>query len=156
MRQSSHYFGLVSARFVLNPTSLRFASASALLIQFLSRVQSQSRPEKDLMGSFYNSFGAIMAGFDNYLLTYQESSGGARVYSNEKYCLRSHHTNITFIYRTCLVSEGSCNMHRVPMMAKVNMFCYVHLLDRFRVNKGYTHSHYFVYCIISHCPYFCR
>ena len=46
-------------------TSLRFAPASALLVQFLSGVQSQSHPEKDLMGSFSNPFGAVMAGFDN-------------------------------------------------------------------------------------------
>ena len=46
-------------------TSLRFAPASALLIQFLSRVQSQCHPEKDLMGLFSSPFRAVRAGFDN-------------------------------------------------------------------------------------------
>ena len=75
----------------------------------------------------------------------QESSGGARVCSNPR---NLSHTDITWIYRTCRVSEGSCNMYRVPTMAKFNIFCYAHLLNRFRVNKGFTRTMFCVlYCI---------
>ena len=62
------YNGKTRFRCISSPikhTRLRFAPASALLIQFLPRVQSQSHSENDLMGSFSNPLGAIMVGFDN-------------------------------------------------------------------------------------------
>ena len=98
------------------------------------------------MGSFSNHFGVVMSGFDK-LLSCQESSGGASVCSNEKYNLRLHHTVITFIYRTCRVSEGARDIYRVPSMNKVNIFCFAHLLNRLRVIKGYTCTMFHIlYC----------
>ena len=118
-------------------TSLRFAPASALLIQFLSRVQRHRHSEKDPMGSFSNPFGAVRAGFDNR----------CRIKRVQGVRVRSDHTDITCIYRTCRDSEGSYNM--VPKMAKVNIFCYTHLLNRFRVNKGYTCKMFCVLYLIA-------
>ena len=70
----------------------------------------------------------------------QVSSGDVRVDSNSQCYLRSHHTDITCIDNACRVSKGSSNMYRAPTMAKVNILCYVHLLNRFRVNKGGVYS----------------
>ena len=50
------YFYLMLCKHLVH-TSLCFALAGALLIQFLSRLQSQSHPEKNLMGSFSKPFG---------------------------------------------------------------------------------------------------
>ena len=60
MELSSNGFGLFA-------TSLRFAPASALLIYHSVSVQSPEPEslEKDLMGSFSNLIGAVMARFGN-------------------------------------------------------------------------------------------
>ena len=40
-------------------------------------------------------------------------------------------------------------MYRIPKMAKVNIFCYAHLLIRFRVNKEYTLTMFrILYCTV--------
>ena len=79
----------------------------------------------------------------------QVKSGVARVYSNWQYYLRSHLSNIACIDNTCPVSKTSLNMYKVSTMAKVVVLCYTHLLNRFRVSKGYAHVQYFLYCILS-------
>ena len=37
--------------------------------------------------------------------------------------------------KTFNVSKGSIHLHRAPMMVKVNILRYAHLLNRFSVNK---------------------
>ena len=125
-----------------------------MLIQFLSRVQSQSHPEKDLMGSFSNPFGGIRAGFDNRCQ--MKRVQGVHV------CVVIHSTILDCIIPTLLAFTQCAVLVKGPLiciwslltMAKLNIFCYAPLLNQFRVNKGYTHSQYFVYGTVSHCSYF--
>ena len=94
-----------------------------------------------------------MGVFSNFkvwqLMSNQVKTGGVCVCSNPQHCLRSYHSSITCIDKTCHISKGLINMHRVPIMAKVIILCYAHLLNCFRVNKGHICVQYFVYCVAS-------
>ena len=59
-----------------------------------------------------------------------------------------HHSNITCIDNKCRVSKVSSNMYKVSTMAKVIVLRYTHLLNWFRVSKGYTHVQYINKCIV--------
>ena len=91
------------------------------------------------MGSFSNPFGAVRIGFDNQCRIKRVQGVRACVVVRGTISLcqavsdRTIPTDITCIHRTCHISEGLCNMSRVPTMAKGNIVCYAHLLNRFRV-----------------------
>ena len=99
-------------------TSLRFAPASALLIQFLSRVQSQSHPEKDLMESFSNPFRVKRVQEVRACVTMKCTISD-----------RIIPTILSFAECAALVKDHVIHMRRVPTMAKVNIFYDVHLLN---------------------------
>ena len=82
--------------FFLIKTSLRSASASAVSVQ--------SHSEKDLMGSFSNPFGAVMAGFDNYCCRVKRVQG-VRTYVAVKSTIsdRIIPTLLSFTERAALV-----------------------------------------------------
>ena len=79
-----------------------------------------------------------MAGSENYSCGAKRVQG-MRVCVAIKSTISDHiiRTLLSFTERAALV-KGRV-IYRVPTMDKFNLFCCVHLLNRFRVNKGYTH-----------------
>ena len=80
----------------------------------------------------------------------QVKAGGVGVCSNSQHCLRSHHSNITCIYKTSRVSKGSINMHRVFTWLRLSSFAMrTSLIDSESI-RG-THA-YNISRTVSHHP----
>ena len=82
------------------------------------------------MGLFSNPFPAIMTGFDDCCCVKRVQ--GVRTCVEMKSTNSDHiiQTLLSFTERAALVKgRVICTGHRVPTMAKVNIFCYVHLLN---------------------------
>ena len=97
-----------------------------------------------------------MAGFDNCCCVKRVQGMRARVVMKSIISDRTiPPTSFLFTERVALVKGRVLCIGSLLWLRSIS-FVTCTPLDRFRVNKGYTHSQYFMHCTVSHCPYFRR
>jgi len=141
-------------------TRLRFALASALMlcVQPPSTVSVQSSPESRARVTLKRiQLGCLCdpSGPSGQGSTIEVESSEVRV--ARVYSIRSTISDRIIATLPALTTRAAlvkCRrnapiVYKVSTMAKVIVLRYAHLLNWFRVSKGYTHAQYFFYCISS-------